>query len=143
MAQYTTVVWDEGDEVTSQKLEQMAQNETWLKDNLIIGNNNYIANALGQTAGRTTGIASTTKLEVIEVEFDSQVPVVYHDFVVRFPPVFTEPPVVFYSHSDHDENTVVRHFTKGGATSATFRVWNTAGTSHRKHGTLGILLLGK
>jgi hypothetical protein len=141
MAQYTTVVWEEGDEVTSQKLGQMAQNEQYIKDNLIIGNANFVPNSIGTTT-RAAGIASVTKMEVLEIDYDSQVPAKYYDFTVRFPPVFTQPPVIFFSNYDHDEDTVLRIYTKNGNTSAIFRVWNTSLLSRRHHGHVTVLLLG-
>lgn len=144
MAQYATVNWSDGDEVTSQKLNQMAQNEQWVKDNLIIGNANYVPNPQGKMVpGRSKGITSVTKMEIVEVVYDSQVPVKYWDLTVNFPPVFTEQPTVFYSHLDTDEDAVVRMTLQTGTKSAKFRVWNTDGLSKRKHGYLNLLLLGK
>jgi hypothetical protein len=143
MAQYATVVWSEGDEVTSQKLEQMAQNETWIKDNLIVGNANYVTDPNGATSGRVAGIQTITKMEVVEIAYDSQVPVLFYDFTVVFPPVFTEPPVIFISNYDHDEASVLRVFTKNGTTNCIIRVWNTSYTTHRKRGHASIMLVGK
>lgn len=141
MGQYSTTTWEEGDEVTSQKLEQMAQNEQYLKDNLLLTNVNILPNPNGVST-RAQGIFSATKMEVIEMDYDSQVPVKYHNFTVTFPPVFSQPPVIFYSNYDQDENTVVRIYIKSGATSCVFRVWNTDGLTHRHHGHITVLLVG-
>lgn len=143
MGQYATVVWSEGDEVTSIKLEQMAQNEQWLKDNIIVGNMNWIPNALGAvTEGREPGVVPATKLEVVEYRYDSQVPVKYYDFTVKYPPVFTQPPVTLFSIYDPSDDIVVRRRGSNRTDQGVFRLWDTRGLTKTFVGDITVLLIG-
>jgi hypothetical protein len=143
MAVYTTVSWQPGDEVTSAKLQQMCQNEEWLKDNLIIGNSNFPANGNGDVAsGRQPGIIAINKIEVVSFKYDSTIPRKWYDAQVRYPPTFTEPPItIFSTYSVWNEPCC--WLLDGTRTSrGIFRISDQHGRSVRHQGELNILLIG-
>lgn len=111
MAQYATVNWQPGDEVTSLRLEQMAQNEEWLHDNALIGVINYQPSALGQPpSGRAPGLKVAKRVCAVRIDFDSQVPVSVH--IVRIDLTnlgFTEAPVVAISYNVENNFCVAHH----------------------------------
>lgn len=144
MAAYTTVSWQKGDEVTSTKLQQMAQNEQWLKDNAIVGNLNYIASALGAPpAGRSLGIHTATRLEAIRVDYDSQVPVSGFIVKVNLPPVFTEPPIIASSHSTIDFYTNCMLYVADRTDYCEFHISHRDGQTVHLRGQLHIICMGR
>src|ERR1044072_8775335 len=98
MAVYTTVQWSAGDEVTSEKLNAMAQNEQYLKDNAIVGQIQYLAGAHGEVPfSRPTGQTITaTKMCGLYVPFSSEgVSVAYWEVFVNYPTnFFSFPPII-------------------------------------------------
>lgn len=144
MGQYATVTWSPGDEAVGQKFQQMAQNEEWLKENIIIGNLNFMANDIGELPdGRSPGAVSATKLEVVQYRFNSQVAVSEYEFRVNFPPSFTQPPVVLFSNQDLDDKSVIRMVSQTGTEYANFKVWHTDGLSKLFVGMISIALIGQ
>jgi hypothetical protein len=132
MPTYASVSWQDGDEVTSAKLNQMAQNEQYLKDNIIIGNT---------TINDTTNQA--LKIEGIRLDFDSQSAVQVYNFRVNLPPVFTEPPVIVFSHNVLLYFTVV-HLTESNRTDyCEFYMAENLQNIVRFQGTMNIIAIGK
>jgi hypothetical protein len=143
MAAFATVTWQEDDEVTSDKLSQMSQNDTWLKDNLILGNFSAPPNALGTIAeGRTATREPITKMEAIAFAFDSQVPVYNHDFDVPLPPVFTAAPIIAISYNVENFYSVLHtHSITPNKVHCT--ISNRDGLTTRIQGVVRIIAVGK
>lgn len=101
MGAYATVNWQTGDEVTSQRLQQMAANEQYLYDKIILGDIEYRPSALGVApAGREPGIVEAKRIGAMRIDFDSQVPVSVHYVHVDITNLaFTEPPVVTLAYN--------------------------------------------
>ena len=132
MPTYASVSWQDGDEVTSAKLNQMAQNEQYLKDNIIIGNT---------TINGST--SSALKIEAIRMEFDSNTAVQVYNFRVDLPPVFTEPPVIVFSHNVLLYFTVA-HLTESNRTDyCEFYMVENLQNIVRFQGTLNIIAIGR
>ena len=132
MPTYASVSWQDGDEVTSAKLNQMAQNEQYLKDNIIIGNTTI-----------NDATAQALKIEAIKVPFDSNTNVNVHTFRVNLPPVFTEPPVIVASHNVLLYFTIV-HVTETNRTDyVEFYMCEKDGGNVRFQGEMNIIAIGK
>lgn len=100
MAAYETVSWQPGDEVTSQKLQQMASNDTYLHGTKVQGDIEYQLSNVGKApAGREAGIDQAKRVCAVRVDFDTQVAVDHHQLVVPIQNLgFTKPPVIAISH---------------------------------------------
>lgn len=146
MAQYATVTWQKGDEVTSQKLQQMASNEDWLKDNVILGNISYPQNNLGGVAmGRKNEMVRATRLEAINMVFDSQAPAPFLDLEVPLPPVFTEAPVgvVSIANDEGGHRFGCTWINDNTTDKWILRLWEQHSRSVRISGSLNIILIGR
>jgi hypothetical protein len=144
MATYQSVSWQPGDELTSVKMQQMAQNDEWLKDNLIIGNVNFPRNGAGQVAaGRTAGAFKAKRVEGIAYKFDSSINRRWYDFRVNFPSVYTKPPIIIHSVYSPFKELTSRVISGGKTNYAVFRVWDTGHRSLRLDGELDIILIGE
>lgn len=143
MAQYTTVTWSPGDGAVGEKFAQMAQNEEWLKENIILGNVNYFPNALGEIPdGRQNGAERAVKLEGVGFRYNSQTPTTEYRFTVPFPPVFTKPPLVVASNWDTTDATFIRQVSQKGTESADFKVKQHDGLSRIMNGYIFLILMG-
>jgi len=143
MGQYTTVTWQAGDEVTSTKLQQMCSNTEWLKDNIVLGNLNYIRNGDGNPPnGREAGIEPIKRIEALAVKFDSDIPKLYHDFGINIPSVFTEPPLIIPALWNW-QNDIINVIDGTRPTRATFRVQDIHGRTVRHQGEMHVLFIGK
>jgi hypothetical protein len=142
--QYSTVNWQPGDEVTSQKLQQMSNNSEWLKTNIIMGNLNFQRNALGQTPhGRQPGTLPAKRMEAVAIKYNSQVPVPQYDFWVNFPPVFTQMPMVFLTNWTVWNNTVARILNIEGTRRVLVKVHDINFSAAKLEGDLHLLLVGQ
>lgn len=101
MAAYATVTWQAGDEVVSQRMQQMANNEQYLYDKLITGDIEYRPSALGNApAGHNAGIIEAKRIGAMRIDFDSQVPVPQHLVHIDITNLaFTEPPVISMAYN--------------------------------------------
>ena len=132
MPTYASVSWQDGDEVTSAKLNQMAQNEQYLKDNIIIGNTTI-----------NDATAQALKIEAIKTPFDSNTAVQVYNFRVNLPPVFTEPPVIVASHNVLLYFTIV-HVTETNRTDyVEFYMCEKDSQIVRFQGEMNIIAIGK
>lgn len=91
MAIFSTISWSPDDEITSSKLQQMADNSQWAHDNImqtlmLWESGGGIESALvTNLRGRTPGTAQATKALMAFCTFDTTVPVLEHEFQVDFP----------------------------------------------------------
>jgi hypothetical protein len=144
MGTYTTVTWSPNDEVTSSKLQQMSDNDTWLKDNALIGRMVFPLNAsLNKVAaGRSRGSVVGKRLEVIQYPFDSMTPT--KEFEVRVPlqPVFTNAPIILVTPYSVFTRVSVRILRQGQNKYVDFRISEIDSLSRRLVGELNIMAFG-
>lgn len=132
MPTYSTANWQDGDEVTSTKLQQMAQNEQYLKDISIVGET-VINN----------GISTVSKMEGIRLDFDSSAAVQVYILRVDLPAVFTEPPVIVFSHNVSTYFTIVQLTESNRTDYCEFYMAEKDSQIVRFQGTLNIIAIGK
>ncbi len=103
---FVSTSWQEADEVTSAKLQQMSANDDYFNENMIHGNLNFLAGTGSVAPGsRTIGAVTGLRLEAVRYHFDSITTFQVYVLQIPIPPVFTVPPVVVFSHQ------VVSYFT--------------------------------
>lgn len=145
MAQFATVTWTGAAEVTSNKLQQMSNNDEWLKENMILGDIAFLKNSIGKMGyGREEGIVKPKKIMGVNIFVDSQVPVSYTDVIVRYPVPFTTPPLVFVTPAfGPSMHVFVRVLDVSKSNQCTIRV-NYGNTPSTKHlmGELNVLAIG-
>ena len=123
LGQYASVQWEAGDEVTSTKLNQMAENDDWLKDNMLTGEMRVPIGTLGQVAiGRTRGVTQAKKLTIVTRWIDSQTPVKEIDLGFAIPPGFSQSPICLAGLDMPFSNTAIRILQQVGTKEITFSV---------------------
>lgn len=124
MATYESVSWQNGDEVTSTKLDQMARNGDWLKDNLIFGDAIRVGNGDLVPSPMTIGSSKIKRIDAKVKPFNSQVPVTYMDVDVNLPKGYTNPPIIIPAVSDvHGRGYGIVIARRNGNHSITFRIY--------------------
>lgn len=143
MANFQKVQWSRGDAVTSAKLQQMSNNDEWLKDNAIQGRLVFAQNAAGKVArGRKRGTVQAKRIEVVAYAFDSVSNVRELDVRVPFQPVWSAPPLVFPSLFIPFNKSSVRILRVGGTKYADLRITNVDNASGRISGEVQLLCIG-
>lgn len=98
---FNQVSWQPDDEVTSDKLQQMADNEQYCYDNQIAGYLTWRRNTSNANMnGRAEGTEKYQKVYPIQVFFDSGAPAQTYNITVPYPNVFTKPPLLSVTVAD-------------------------------------------
>lgn len=143
MAVYESLSWQEDDEVTSEKLNKMTQNEQWLKDKMIIGGLHVRITGAGtlRPDGYTPGTYHLKTMEHILHKFDSGVPVKTYDFNVEVPNVFKGLPgvLVTLKGATFNGHLQVRSIAGG---QCTLRATETHGVAVRMIAVAHVLFIG-
>lgn len=143
MANFQKVEWNRGDAVTSAKLQQMSNNDEWLKNNAIQGRLVFSANSAGKVSrGRTRGTVTAKRIESITLPFDSVTSVREYDVRVPFQPVFSAPPLVFPALYCPFYKVSARILRIGGNKYADLRITTVDNSSARLQGEVHLLCIG-
>lgn len=140
---FQKVQWNRGDAVTSAKLQQMSNNDDWLKDNALLTRLVFAQNSAGKVAqGRKRGTVAAKRMEVIAFPFDSVTNVREWDVRVPFQPVWSAPPLVFPSLFLPFSKGSVRILRVGGTSYADLRITTVDNASQRLGGEVNLLCVG-
>lgn len=143
MAVYQTMSWSPGDEVTSQKMQQMADNDQYLKDSMVLVRNVFTQNSAGKVAnGRVRGTNPASRIESIAIVFDAGSAKKEYDVRIPLPPVFTKPPLVFVTPYVPFYKVSCRILRVGGVKYVDVRVSTIDNSSVRMSGELNLLAVG-
>lgn len=153
MATYATTSWQEDDEIYYQTLQQMSDNDTWLKENATFGTITYYnAGPVTNTSGAVvdnpwhpaqTGIVAP-KMYAISLPFDSMSVQPAHHVWVYWPTAFTKIPVVtvtitaYGDVSPHAQCRIVEQ----GTERIIVNVHDTLMNSNRFKGVLNVIAVG-
>lgn len=143
MAQYKSISWQHKEEVTSTKLEQMAQNTEWLKSNLILGDAHRVMNGEYYPNPLEPGVSKITRLDSVIKPFNSGGPTAWMDLDITIPSGYSNLPIVLHSIGGPADEYLVSHlWAYRSATRLTFRIHSTKWESKILNGTLHVLLVG-
>lgn len=143
MAVFQTVSWSAGDEVTVQKMQQMSDNDQYLKDNMVIARNVFTQNSAGKVAnGRVRGTNLAKRIESIAIVFDSGSARKECDVRIPLHPVFTKPPLVFVTPYVPFYKVSCRILRVSGTKYVDVRVSTIDNSSQRMQGELNLLAVG-
>lgn len=144
---YNTVAWAPDDEMTSQKLQQMCDNDTWLKENaLTVGRLEWHKGNEGQLpVGRVVGTYNATTCVGLFYPFDSVTPVQHYDLRVQYPPLFTKPPIIVAMVGNGSPDNLALCVTTTFDSSPDFsmlKIFHRTGNAMRIYGGMNIILFG-
>lgn len=140
---FQKVSWSRGDAVTSQKLQQMSNNDEWLKDNALLTRLVFPQNSAGKVAsGRKRGTVSAKRMEVISYPFKSTTAVRELDVRVPFQPVWSAPPIVFPTLFIPFSKCSVRILRVSGTSYADLRITTVDNASQILGGEVNLLCVG-
>lgn len=147
MAVYESVTWEPGDEVTSAKLNKMAQNAEWLKDNAINADYNFIIDSFGRPPkDRSAASSKMTKIVAVEVNVNalfnsvSQIAVTF-----QTPTGFTTPPTTFVSLYSNLHGVVAVNAVRPTTSSTVINLYCSDPVNKKKRldGRIHVLFVGK
>lgn len=143
MATYESVSWQSGDEVTSVKLDQMAKNGEWLKDNMIMGRAIRSNNGDLTPSPLNTGSSPIKRIDAVVKPFNSGVSTAWMDIDVNIPSGYTNLPIVIHSMggdpNDYLDSVIYRY---NGTKSVTFRISQSDHIAKVLNGNIHVLFIG-
>lgn len=145
MGTFASVTWQTDDEVTSQKLGQMAQNDDWLKDNLVRGDHIQLASpdTTSTTCGRPVGLTPLSRMEAFNIRFDSGSHVSSWDITIDLPPVFTAPPICVGTVANNTRLSLTCKVINHCSTSyVRFRIFHVDLNTIQMTGSLNVVAFG-
>lgn len=141
---FLATTWAPNDEVTSEKLSQMSDNDDWLKDNALTGVIYYMGDEDGDAPfGRTIGSTTAHQLLGIRVDFDSTIAgaATSYTFKINLPPIFTEAPII--THSMNCFGFCASQLVTGDRTDyCEILIYSVDGASMLFIGKLNLILMG-
>lgn len=142
MASYKTVSWQEYDEVTSDKLDQMSQNDTWIKDNMILGDARRVKNGDYSPNPLEVGVSRISRIDAVVKPFNSQVSTAWMDMDVNIPDGHTNIPIVIHSVGGDVNDGFSSQLISLSLQRATFRITQLDHISKVLNGTIHVLFVG-
>lgn len=147
---YATVNWQQDDDITYQKLQQMCDNDTWLKDTSAQGTVVWQTGVSGGFPGllpygRSPGTFRALQACGIFLPFDSVDPQLHWPVRCTYPPIFTKAPIVVTtvgSGSPGDLQLCATLTFDSSTEFCIFQIFPRDGVAVRILGGLNIILLG-